>query len=168
MATAPRKRTAKAAEKAAETVTKTAKDVTDAAFTYPKFEVPEVVRSFAEQGLKQSRETYARVKNAAEEATDLLEDTVETNRKSMREAQFKALDMAKSNADASFDLMRSLVSATSMSDAMQLQAAFARERFEALMSYSKDMQEMMTKAGAEASEPAKTIFEKAFSFAKAA
>jgi hypothetical protein len=51
---------------------------------------------------------------------------------------------------------------------MQLQTAFARERFEALMTYSKDMQQMMSKASADASEPAKAMFEKAFSFAKAA
>jgi phasin family protein len=76
--------------------------------------------------------------------------------------------MAKGNADASFELMRQLLTATSPSDAMQLQTAFARERFEALMAYSKDMQAMMSKAGAEASEPAKAMFEKAFSFAKAA
>lgn len=164
MATAPKGRTTKAAETAAETT----KQGADAAFTYPKFEVPEIVRSFAEQGLKQGREAYARVKDAAEEATDLLEDSIETSRKNLREAQFKALDVAKANADASFDLMRKMLTATSVSDVMQLQTAFARERFEALMTYSKEMQDMVSKAGAEASEPAKAMLEKALSFPKAA
>jgi phasin len=168
MATAPKGRTAKTAEKAADTAAEAAKGTMDAAFAYPKFEVPELVRSFAEQGLKQSREAYARVKDAAEEATDLLEVGLETSRKSVREAQFKALDMAKANTDASFELMRQLLTATSVSNVMQLQTAFARERFEALMTYSKDMQQMMSKASADASEPAKAMFEKAFSFAKAA
>jgi hypothetical protein len=51
------------------------KDVTDAAFSQPKFEVPEVLRSFAEQGLNQSREAYGRMKAATEEATDVLEES---------------------------------------------------------------------------------------------
>lgn len=172
MATAPKGRTTKAAaEKAIEPVkaaAEAAKQATEAAFAYPKFEVPEMVRSFAEQGLKQTREAYAAVKDAAEEATDLMEGSLETSRKSMREAQFKALDMARANTDATFDLMRQLLTATTVSDALQIQSAYARERFEAFVGYSKEMQDMIAKAGAEASKPAKALFEKSLSFPKAA
>jgi phasin len=150
-----------AAEKSA------AKDMM-AAFSLPDFEVPEILRSFTEQGLNQTREAYARMKSAAEEATDALEDSLETTRESVREVQFKALDMAKSNADAAFDLMRKLLATTSVADAMQLQTAFARERFEAMVDYSKDVQATVTKAGTEAAAPAKAMFEKAMSVAKAA
>ena len=168
MASTPKARAAKTAEKATEAATKSAKEAIDAAFAYPNLEVPEAFRSFAEEGMKQTREAYARAKNAAEEATDLLEDSIETNRKSVREAQFKALDMAKANTDATFELMRQLLTATSVSDAIQLQTAFARERFEAFVDYSKDMQDVMSKAGAEAGKPAKAVFEKSLGFAKAA
>ena len=139
-----------------------------AAFSFPNFEVPEIVRSFTEQGLNQTREAYARMKSAAEEATDMLEDSLETTRESVREVQFKALDMAKANTDAAFEFMRQLLTTTSVADAVQLQTAFARERFEALVDYSKDVQATMTKAGAEAAKPAKAMFEKAMSAAKAA
>jgi phasin len=171
MATATKTKAAKVAEKAeeaAEAIAETAKEAIEAAFAYPKFEVPEVVRSLAEQGLKQTREVYARAKNAAEEATDLLEDSLEASRKSMRDAQFKALDMAKANTDATFELLRQLLTVTSVSDAVQLQTAFARERFEAFVGFSKDVQEMMSKAGAEVGKPAKAILDKTLSFAKAA
>jgi phasin family protein len=57
---------------------------------------------------------------------------------------------------------------TSVSDAVQLQTAFARERFEAFVDYSKDVQEMISKAGAEAGKPAKVILDRTLSFAKAA
>jgi phasin len=167
MATASKARAAKTKE-AGAAAAQAAKEAMDATFAYPKFEVPEVMRSFAEQGMKQTRDAYARAKNAAEEATDILEDSLETSRKSMRDAQFKALDMAKANTDATFELMRQLMSAGSVSDALQLQTAFARERFEAFVSYSKDMQEMMSKAGADAGKPAKAIFDKTLSYAKAA
>jgi phasin len=159
---------------AADAVTKTAaaeksaaKDMMSA-FSFPDFEVPEIFRSFTEQGLNQTREAYARMKSAAEEATDVLEDSLETARESMREVQFKAIDMAKSNSDASFELMRKLLATTSVADAMQLQTTFARERFEAMVDYSKDVQATVTKAGSEAVAPAKAMIEKAMSAAKAA
>jgi phasin len=139
-----------------------------AAFSFPDFEVPEFVRSFTEQGLNSTREAYARMKSAAEEATDALEDSLETTRESIREVQFKAIDMAKANSDATFELVRKLLATTSVADAMQLQTAFARERFEALVDYSKDVQATVQKAGTEATAPAKALFEKALSAAKAA
>ncbi len=155
-------KTAKAA--AADAASKAAKDP----FSYPTFEVPEMFRSFTEQGVNQTREAYARMKTAAEEATDVLEDSLETTRESIREVQFKMLDAAKANADATFDLFRKLMTATSVADAVQLQTAFARERFEAFVDCSKDVQATVTKAGTEVSKPAKAAFEKAFSAAKAA
>jgi phasin len=167
---------AKAAKaSAAETIEKTAsaaksaaKDFTGAAFSLPNFEVPEMFRSFAEQGMTQTREAYARIKSAAEDATDMLEDSMETTREGVREAQFKALEIAKANTDAAFDLFKQLLTTKSVADAVQLQTSFARERFEALVDYSKDVQATITKVGTEASKPAKAIFDKAMSAAKAA
>jgi phasin len=150
-----------AAAKNAEAAASAAQDFTSAAFSFPSYEVPELMRSFTEQGMHQTREAYARMRNAAEEATDALEESLETTRETMREVQFKSLDMAKANTDAAFDLFRQLLSTTSVADAVQLQTAFARARFEALVDYSKDVQATMTKAGAEATKPAKEMFDKA-------
>jgi phasin len=165
---------ARAAKAAADAATKSAAAEKSAArdmmpaFSFPNFEIPEMMRSFTEQGLNQTREAYARMKSAAEEATDVLEDSLETAREGMREVQFKALDMAKANADAAFELMRQLLGTTSVADAVQLQTAFARERFEALVDYSKDVQATVTKAGTEAAKPAQAMMEKAMAATKAA
>jgi phasin len=148
-------------EKSADAGASAAEDYAAAAFSFPGFEVPEIVRSFTEQGLTQTREAYARMKSAAEEATDVLEDSLESTRETVREAQVKALDLAKANTDAAFDLFRRLLSTNSVADAVQLQTAFARERFEALVDYSKDVQAAMSKAGSEAARPAKAMFDKA-------
>jgi len=144
------------------------KDMADAAFAYPSFEMPEAFRSFAEQGLSQTREAYARVKAATEEATGLMEESFEATRENVREVQFKALDAAQANAEATFDLFRKLLGTTSVADAIQLQTTFARERFEALVDYSKDVQSAMSKVGVEVAKPAKTIFDRAVTQAKAA
>ena len=156
------------AEKTASAAKSAAKDFSSAAFSLPNFEVPEMFRSFTEQGMTQTREAYARMKSVAEDATDILEDSMETTREGVREAQFKALDIVKANTDAAFDLFKQLLTTTSVADAVQLQTAFARERFEALVDYSKDVQATLTKVGTEASKPAKAIFDKAMSAAKAA
>ena len=162
------KAAAEAAKKTASEQISAAKDFTSAAFSYPTFEVPEILRSFAEQGLSQTRDAYARIKTATEDATDILEDSIETARGTVRDAQFKAIDLAKANADATFELFRKLLTTKSVGDAVQLQTAFARERFEAMVDYSKDVQATVTKVSAEASKPAKAIFDKALSAAKAA
>lgn len=165
-------RAAKAAaetiEKTATAATKAARDMTDAAFAYPSFEVPEAFRSFAEQGLAQTREAYARVKASAEEATDMIEESFETTRDSIREVQLKALDVAQANAEATFDHVRKLLGASSVADAFQLQTSFARERFEAVVDYSKEVQSTLSKVGAQVAKPAKTMFDRALSAAKGA
>ncbi len=172
MANTDTKRAAKAAaettEKTASATKAAAREMSDAAFAYPKIEVPEVFRSFAEQGLNQTREAYSRMKAAAEETTDLLEESFETTRDGVREAQLKALDAAQSNTEATFELFRKLLTVTSVADAFQLQTSFARERFEAFVDYSKDAQSTLAKVGAEASKPAKAIFDRALTQAKAA
>ena len=155
-------------EKTAATAKSAAKDFTSTAFSLPNFEVPEMFRSFAEQGMTQTREAYSRLKSAAEDATDLLEDSMETTREGVRATQLKALEMAKANSEATFDLVKQLLSTSSFADAVQLQTAFARERFEAFVDYSKDVHATIAKVGTEASKPAKAIFDKALSAAKAA
>lgn len=143
-------------------------DSSDAAFAYPRFEVPEMFRSLSEQGMAQTREAYARLKTAAEEATGMFEDSFGATRDSVRDVQVKGLDIAKANADATFDLVRKLMTVTSVADAMELQTAYARERMEALVDYSKDLQGAMSTLGAEAGKPAKALFEHALKQNRAA
>ena len=47
-------------------------------FDLPKLEVPAAFREIAEKSVAQAKDAYERVKAAAEEATDLLEDTYTT------------------------------------------------------------------------------------------
>ena len=168
MATESKARAAKSPAAEAEKLASQAKAAAKDVFSFPTFEVPEIFRSFTEQGLNQTRETYARMKSAAEDATDVLEESMESARETFREAQFKALDLAKANTDATFAFYRQLLNTSSVGDALQLQTTFARERFEALVDYSKDVQATLTKVGSEAAKPAKAILDKTLAFAKAA
>ncbi|PVB63161.1 phasin [Labrenzia sp. 011] len=132
------------------------------AFAMPKMEVPAAFREATEKGIENAREAYAKVKTAAEDATDMMEDTFETSRQGVVEFNSKAVDAAKANTDAAFSFFKDIMSAKSVAEAIELQSTFAREQFEALSAQTKEMQELATKLGTEVSAPVKEAFEKSF------
>ena len=142
-------------------------------FEMPKFdvaapEVPAVVREMAEKAVAQAQAGYAKLKTAAEEATDVLEDTYETARAGALEYNSKALDAAKTNADAMFGFAKDLMSVKTVSEAVELQTAFARKSFETLTAQMKDLQATAQKVATETSKPVKDATEKAMKDFKAA
>ena len=157
--------TAKAAPKAR--TTKTAKAAPAAAsfpnfeaFSMPNMEVPAAFREATQKGVESAREAYAKIKTAAEDATDLMEDTFETSRQGVVEFNHKAVDAAKANADAAFSFMKDLMAAKSVAEAIELQSTFARQQFDTLSAQTKEMQELATKLGTDVSAPVKEAVEK--------
>ena len=132
------------------------------AFAMPQMEVPAAFREASEKGIENAREAYAKVKAAAEDATDLMEDTFETSRQGVVEFNHKAVDAAKSNADAAFSFFKDIMSAKSVAEAVELQSTFARQQFETLTAQTKDLQELATKLGTDVSAPVKDAVEKSF------
>lgn len=166
-----------AAETAAETVVETAAETTEAAaeatatalpgnvtefpgFSAQKLEIPETVREMAELGVERAKKNYDTFKNAAEEATDMMEDAYENARKGFVDLNMKAIENAQSNTDRAFSFAKQIVAAKSMSDAVELQTKFAREQFESFTAQMKDMQELATKVASESSAPVKDVWEK--------
>ena len=159
--------TSQAAEKARKTAKETAARAADA-WQVPSYEVPEALRAMTEQGIEQARETYSRMKAVAEDATDMVEETVEATRDGVTALQLRSLDAAKANADAYFEFTRKLLATRSVADAIQLQTAFARDRFDAFVDYAKEVQSEVTKLSEEAARPAREAFAKALNETKAA
>ena len=77
-------------------------------FDMPNVEMPEMVREFAEKSVQQAKDVYARIKSAAEETTDVLEDTYTSATKGATEFNVKALEVLRVNVNASFDFPREL------------------------------------------------------------
>src|SRR5947207_12476026 len=73
-------------------------------FEMPKFEVPTAFRELAEKGIAQAKENYEKVKSAAEQATDVLEDTYSTASKGCASYGLKLIETTRTNSDATFDL----------------------------------------------------------------
>lgn len=151
---------AQAADAAIEAVSPAGNVTPFPSFTDQKFEIPDTVREMAEQHVERARRTYETMKNAAEEATDMMEDAYETARQGFVDLNMKAIDNAKANSDRAFAFAKEFVSAKSMSEAVELQTKFAREQFESLSSQIKEMQELATKVASESSAPMKDAWEK--------
>ncbi|NVK33907.1 MAG: phasin [Rhodobacteraceae bacterium] len=138
------------------------------AFSMPKLEMPAAFRESTEKTLEQARAAYAKVKTAAEDATDLMEDTFETSRQGVVDFNHKAVDAAKTNSDATFSFMKDLMAAKTLAEVVELQSTFARSQFDTFSSQAKDMQEFATKLGTDVTAPVKDAMEKTFKEAKVA
>jgi phasin len=138
------------------------------AFNLPTFEFPSAFRELAEKSVSQARDAYARMKTAAEDATDLVEGTIETAREGAFAIGVKALEAAKSNSDASFALARDLLGAKTMSEVIELQTTFARNQFEAVTAQFKELQELTEKVFTDTAKPVTEKVEKTFKEIKVA
>src|ERR1700742_4190430 len=69
-------------------------------FDLPKMEIPAAFREFAEKSVSQAKENYEKMKSAAEEATDVLEDTYATASKGASDIGLKMIEAARTNTNA--------------------------------------------------------------------
>ena len=131
-------------------------------FEVPKFEVPTAFREIAEKGIAQAKENYEKIKSAAEQATDVLEDTYSTASKGCSDYGLKLIETARTNSDATFDLMTELMTAKSYSEVVELSSAYLRKQFDALTSQTKELCEHAQKVANDTVEPIKESFSNTF------
>jgi len=131
-------------------------------FDLPKLEVPAAFREIAEKSVAQAKDAYERVKAAAEEATDLLEDTYTTAAKGAADYNLKVIEAARANTNAAFDYARELLDVKSFSEIIELSTAHARKQFEAVSEQSKELAALAQKVATETTEPLKSGVTKAF------
>lgn len=160
MATAKKPTAAKTAQAQVAEVMETIETNVTELFPMTTADMPEAFRDMAEKSVAQARDNYAKAKAAAEEATDVLEESFETARANSLDLSTMAIDVAKSNIDAGFAFLKDFMAVKSVSEAVELQTAFARERFDASTAQAKDMQSKMTKMTEEASKPMKDAVSK--------
>ena len=143
------KTTAKQAEKTgAEQVTEVANA---AAATY---------REFAERSVQQVKAGYDRFEMLAEDLMATLEDSYAAVSKGLAELNLNALQAAQENANAAFDLARNLVNVTSFSEALELQIAYVRQRFEARIAQAKELVALASKVANGSVRPVHESFAK--------
>src|SRR5207253_4281690 len=85
-------------------------------FEIPKMEIPAAFREIAEKSVSQAKETYEKMKSAAEEATDVLEDTYAAATKGASDYGLKVIEAARANTNAAFDFATQLMTVKSLSE----------------------------------------------------
>jgi phasin len=127
-------------------------------FEVPKMEIPAAFR----ESVSQAKETFEKMKSAAEEATDVLEDTYAAATKGASDYGLKVIEAARANTNAAFDFASQLMTVKSLSEMVELSTAHTRKQFEALTAQSKELAAIAQKVATDSAEPVKESFGKVF------
>src|SRR5882762_6439879 len=119
------------------------------------FEVPEPMRAFAEKGVSQARDNYAKFKDAAETHNGTIEAVFTTASKGASEYSAKLMEFMKANTTAGLDFAQELFGVKTPAEAMELWTAHARKQFETFTAQAKELAELSKKVAAETVEPIK-------------
>src|SRR6478752_1864209 len=109
------------------------------------FEVPEQMRAFAEKGVSQARDNYAKFKDVAESHNGTMEAVFTT-----------------ASTTASLDFAQSLFGVKSPAEAVELWTAHARKQFETFTANTKELAELTQRVATETVEPIKANATKLF------
>ena len=129
-------------------------------FEMPKFEMPNVempaaFRELAEKGIAQAKDNYEKIKSAAEQATDVLEDTYSNATKGASEYGLKLIETARANSNAAFDLFGELLTAKSYAEVVEKTTGYMRTQFDTLTAQAKELTEHAQKVATKTAEPIK-------------
>lgn len=148
---------------------KTAKTAETIEFpTFDASAMTDQMRAFAEKGVEQTKEVYAKFKDGAEEAQKAMESTFETVKSAGSDLSLKSIAAMRSNTEAGFAHLESLVGASSFSQVIELQTAFLRKQAEALAEQAKELQAVATTAAETVSKPVKDAVSKVMADLKVA
>lgn len=110
------------------------------------------VRDFAKKGVDEAQNVAAQAKSAAFDAANQFQDVVTKNAKGFQELSLKTLEISRSNLNAHFDFVDSLLKAKTFGEALELQSAYTRAQAEALAAQSKELATIAQKAVTENSK----------------
>jgi phasin len=119
------------------------------------FEVPEQMRAFAEKGVSQARDNYAKFKDAAETHNGTMEAVFTTASKGAGEYSAKLIEFLKANTTSTLDFAQELFAVKTPSEALELWASHTRKQFETFSAQAKELTELGQKVATETVEPIK-------------
>jgi phasin len=124
------------------------------------FEVPEQMRAFAEKGVSQARDNYAKFKDAAETHNGTMEAVFTNYTKGASTYQAKLVEFMKANTSSSLDFAQDLFGVKTPAEALELWSSHTRKQFETLTAQAKELAELTQKVAAETVEPIKATASK--------
>jgi phasin len=118
-------------------------------------------REFAEKGISQTRDTYAKMRSAAEEGNAILEATYTAAAKGASQYNLKVANAARTNVDAMFEFANELLEAKSLSEVAEVSAAHARKQITAMTTQAKELAAIVREVANGTTESSDAEIEKA-------
>jgi phasin len=124
-------------------------------------EMADQFRAYAENALAQSKDAYAKMKGAADDAQKALEATMAKAQAANTDFGLKAVAAVRKSTESSLTHVEKLFAVKTFADFVELQTAFVREQVELAVEQSKLMQDAAQKAATDVSAPVKAAYDKA-------
>lgn len=126
----------------------------------------ETFRAMTQQSMEQSKQAYARMKSAADDATRTLESTMENAHQGSLQLSKKAIEAMRANAEMGFSHLDRMMSAKSVAEMIEMQTSYVRKQVEMATDQAKEMQSLSQSVARELMKPGREAFEKAASQVK--
>jgi phasin len=103
------------------------------------FEIPQEMRTLAEQSVEQAKKAFDGFVSATQQAVSTLESQAAAAQAGAKEVQQKAASFAERNVAASFEFAQKLVRARNPEEVMKLHADYVKSQMEALSEQARDL-----------------------------
>ena len=117
--------------------------------------IPESVRQLAAKTVTGTKAAYERSKTALDAGLDAVEKALDAAGQGAAQLNRKVIDIAQRNVNSGFDLAKSVASAKTVPEAVELQADYWRKQVGTLTAQAEELRVLSTKLAAEAIEPIK-------------
>lgn len=124
-------------------------------------EVPEAFRALAEQGMTQARENYEKLKSAAETGNASMEAAVDSATRGAGIYANRVMEITHANAESALNFSLTLMSITSLPDAIEFWSGQARSQIETFVAQANELTELGQRVASDAIEPIKAGASKA-------
>ena len=118
----------------------------DAAFS-------EAVRELAERSVDQTREAFDRAKDSLEAAVDTMARSFDALGQGAAALNRKVIEIAQENVSSGFDLAKSLATARTLAEMVELPATYWRKQLNALSAQAEEVRTLSTKVAADMAAP---------------
>ena len=115
----------------------------------------EAARELARMSVAQTREAHERSKNALEAAVETMARSFDALGQGTAALNRKIIEIAQQNANSGFDLAKSLATARTLAEVLELRATYWRKQFGALAAQAEEVRALSAKMATDMAAPIK-------------
>ena len=124
--------------------------------------VPEAAHELAEKTVAETCEAYERSKDAFETALETVDRSYDALGQGVAALNRKIIEIAQGNISSGFDLAKSLATAKTLAEIMELRATYWRKQFTVLADQAEEVRVLYAKVAEETTRPIKEHVMNAF------